>query len=185
MSRRVIAALLCLSAPCWAAEKRAPSPSKTISAVVRFQPPAGWKAEEYANRGGADPVQAFVSDEDRIVVRVFGAPGSAYADPAAFLSGAAASTLGRKPEKAGETNAAGRQVPLYQRSFPILLGDPHAPSPPVPPLGREVFVVLPAAKGRFAVLSYARVSPAPDLERRGEKAWEAFLKTVKMPGRKT
>lgn len=185
MSRRLLAVLLCLAAPSWAAEKKPPSPSKAISAVVRFQPPAGWIAEAYANSGGADPVQAFASGEDRIIVRVFGAPGSAYPDPAAFLSGAAASTMGRPPEKTGETSAAGRRLPLYQRGFPINAGDPHAPSPPQPPLGREIFIVLPSSKGRFAVLSYARESPAPDLERRGEKAWRAFLKTVKMPGRKT
>jgi hypothetical protein len=183
MSRRLLAALLFLAAPSWAADKKSPSPSKVIAGVVRFQPPAGWRPEEYAN--GADPVQAFSSGEDRIVVRVFGAPGSAYAGPASYLDGAAASTMGRKPERSGEETVAGSRVVLYQRGFPIALGDPHAPTPPQQPLGREVFLILPGAKGRFAVLSYARESPAPDLKGAGEKAWSAFLKTVKMPGRKT
>lgn len=183
MSRRLLAVLLALAAPSWAAETKAPSPSKAISAVVRFSAPKGWRPEAYAN--GADPVFAFVSGEDRIVVRVFGAPGSAYADPAAFLSGAAASTMGRPPEKAGEATVTGRRTTLYQRGFPVSLGDPHIPSGRQQVLGREIFVVLPPLKGRFAVLSYARESPAPDLERTGEKAWEAFLKTVKSPGRKT
>ncbi|MBI2384396.1 MAG: hypothetical protein HYV14_00125 [Elusimicrobia bacterium] len=183
MSRPFLAVLLTLAAPSWAAERTAPSPAKAISAVVRFSAPKGWRPEHYAN--GADPVSAFVSGEDRIVVRVFGAPGSAYADPAAFLSGAAASTMGRPPEKAGERTVARRRVDLHQRGFPVNLGDPHIPSGRQQVLGREIFLILPASKGRFAVLSYARESPAPDRERRGEKAWEAFLKTVKSPGRKT
>lgn len=185
MPRSLLAALLCLAAPAWAADKPAPSPSKAIAAVVRFQAPDGWAAEEYANRDGADPVQAFASGEDRILVRVFGAPGSAYKNPAAFLAGAAASTMGRKPEKTGVELVAGRRVALYQRGFPIALGDPHAPSPPSPAMGREVFLVLSGKKGRFAVLSYSRESPAPDLAGAGEKAWAAFLKTVKTTGPKT
>lgn len=185
MSRRLLAVLLCLAAPSGAADTKAVAPSKAISAVVRFQPPGGWRPEEYANSGGADPVQAFSSDEDRIVVRVFGSPGSAYADPAAFLAGAAASTMGRKPEKTGEETVGGRRVALYRRGFPLSLGDPHAPAPPQQLLGREVFLILPGSKGRFAVLSYARESPAPDPKAAGEKAWAKFLKTVKLPGRKT
>lgn len=183
MSLPLFAVLLALAAPSWAAETKAPSPAKTIAAVIRFSAPKGWRAEEYAN--GADLVSAFVSGEDRIVVRVFGAPGSAYADPAAFLSGAAASTMGRPPEKAGEATVAGRRTTLYRRGFPVNLGDPHIPSGRQQVLGLEVFVILPPRKGRFVVLSYARESPAPDLERAGEKAWAAFLKTVKSPGRKT
>ena len=183
MSRRLLAALLAFAAPSWAADTKAPSPSRTISAVVRFSAPKGWRPEEYAN--GADPVSAFVSGEDRIVVRTFGPPGRAYADPAASLSGAPPPTMGRPPEKSGEGTVAGHRVMFYRRGFPIEPGDPHTPAGPQQALGREVFVVLPPRRGRFAVLSYARESPAPDLERAGEKAWEAFLKTVKSPGRKT
>lgn len=184
MSRRLLLGLICLAAPAWAADTAPPSPSKLIAGFVTFQAPKDWQAEEYANGGGADPVRAFVSGEDRIVVRVFGAPGSGYKTPAAFLNGAAASTMGRKPEKTGEASAGGRTVALYRRGFPIGLGDPHAPSSGAPSMGRETFLILPATKGRFVVLSYARESPAPDLERRGEKAWAAFLKTVKLPGAK-
>lgn len=185
MSRRLLAVLLCLAGPSWAADKKAPSPSKEISAVVRFQPPAGWRREDYANSGGADPVTAFSSGLDRIVVRVFGSPGSAYKDPSSFLAGAAASTMGRPPEKAAEELVAGRRVVVYKRGFPVSLGDPHSPGAPQPPMGKEVFLILPGTKGRFAVLSYARESPAPDLEGAGERAWAEFLKTVKSPGRKT
>ncbi len=92
--------------------------------------------------------------------------------------------MGRKPETIGAVTAGGRHPTLYRRGFPIDLGGPHAPSGP-PRLGSEVFCLLPAAGGRFVVLSYARESPVPDRERRGEKAWEAFLKTVKLTGRKT
>lgn len=184
MSRRFLLGLICLAAPAWAADTAVPSPSKVIAGAVGFQAPKDWQSEEYANGGGADPVRAFVSGQDRIVVRVYGAPGSAYATPAAFLGGAAASTMGRKPEKAGEAKASGRTVTLYKRGFPINQGDPHTPSGGQQVLGQEIFLILPASKGRFVVLSYARESPAPDLERRGEKAWAAFLKSVKPAGRK-
>lgn len=178
MSRPLLLAFLCLAAPSRAADK----PRQTIARNVSFQAPKGWQAEEYANGGGADPVQAFASGEDRIVVRVFGAPGSGYKDPAAFLGGAAASTMGRRPEKAGETTVAGRSTVLFRRGFPLNQGDPHTPSGGQPPLGREIFLILTAPNGRFVVLSYARSTPIPDLERRGEKAWAAFLKTVKPAG---
>lgn len=164
--------------------KEAPRPSQTIAALISRQPPKGWNVEEYANSGGVDPVEAFVDGVDRIAVRVFGGPGSAYKKPSDFLSGAAAGTMGRKPEAAGSVKVAGRRLAVYKRGFPINLGDPHAPSGP-PMLGREYFVLLPVPGDRFVVLSYARESPAPDLERRGEEAWKAFLKSVKVPGRKT
>lgn len=163
---------------------KAQTPSQSVAALVSHQPPKGWKVEEYSNRGGADPVVAFSDGLDRITVKVFGGPGSGYKTPALFLSGAAASTLGRKPENVGSVEVAGRRVALYRRGFPINLGDPHVPSGP-PMLGKEIFCVLPASGGRFVVLAYARESPVPDLEGRGDAAWEAFLKTVKLAGRKT
>lgn len=179
------AAVVALTAA--AAEKTVTTttPSQTIAALVSYQPPKSWEVEEYANGGGADPVIAFIDGSDRLVVRVFGAPGSGYKSPAAFLAGPAAATLGRKPEKAGATRVAGRELALYKRGFPVNLGDPHAPPAGPPRLGKEVFCVLPASGGRFVVLSYARESPAPDRQRRGEKAWAAFLKSVKLVSRKT
>ncbi len=162
---------------------KAPTPSQTVSGVLRYKAPGGWRVEEYANAGGADPVVAFVDGVDRISVHVYGAPGSAYKNPAKFLAGPAASTMGAKPEKVGSVAAAGRDLILYRHGIPVSLGDPHAASGP-PMLGREIFCLLPGPGGRFLVLSYARESPAPDLEGRGEKSWEAFLKTVKLVGRK-
>ncbi|MDD5302008.1 MAG: hypothetical protein PHS14_02780 [Elusimicrobia bacterium] len=189
--RLALSAVLALSAAASAAipmeaskTVKAPTPSQAVAALISHQPPKGWQVEEYANGGGADPVVAFVDGLDRIAVRVFGAPGSGYKNPASFLSGPAASTMGRKPEKVGSVTAAGRQLALYRRGFPINLGDPHSPSGPAS-LGREVFCILPASGGRFIVLSYARESPAPDMDQRGEKAWGAFLRTVKLAGRKT
>lgn len=182
MLRSLLAVCLCSLAPARAEE---PKPSLLIAGALRFEAPKGWQREEYSNGGGADPVEAFVSGEDRIIVRVFGAPGSGYKDAASFLAGPGASTMGQPPEKAGSARVSGRERSLYKRGFPINQGDPHVPSGRQQMLGRELFLILPAAKGRFAVLSYSRESPAPDLERRGEKAWAAFLKTVKLAGRKT
>lgn len=182
----VLALTVSVSAAAVEASKpvKAPTPSQIVAAYVTHQPPKGWKSEEYANAGGAEPVVAYSDGLDRITIRVFGAKGSAYRTPASFLAGPAASTMGQKPESIGSVTAAGRRLPLYRHGFPINLGDPHAaPRPTV--LGREIFCILPAAGGRFIVLAYARESPAPDLDRRGEKAWEAFLKAVKLVGRKT
>ena len=175
MSPLLLAACLAFIAPARAAESAA--------AFVRYQAPKGWQAQEYAN--GADSVKEFVRDSDRLTVRLYGSPGSSYKTPADFLAGAAASTMGRPPEKAGSAVVAGRKTMVYKRGFPVNLGDPHTPSGGQQMLGSEVFVVLPPAKGRFVVLSWARETPAPDLERAGEKAWAAFLKTIKRPGRKT
>lgn len=161
---------------------KTPTPSQAVAALISYQPPKGWKVEEYANSGGADPVVAFVDGLDLITVRVFAAQCSEYKTPAAFLSGPAASTMGRKPETAGSITTAGRRLMLHKHGFPINLGDPHALSGPTM-LGREVFCILPASNGRFIVLSYAHESPAPDMEHHGEKAWETFLKTVKLVGR--
>lgn len=158
------------------------SPSQAVAALVSQRAPEGWKAEEYAN--GADSVVAFADGVDRISVRVFGAPGSGYKSPAEFLAGPAASTMGRRPEETGTVAVSGRKVALYKHGIPVNLGDPHMVSAPTT-LGTELFCILPGTKGRFVVLSYARESPAPDLEGRGEKAWAAFLKTVKLVGRKT
>ncbi len=188
----VLSAVLALSAAASAATSLEASktvtittPSQAVAALISFQPPkGGWKVEEYANGGGADPVVAFVDGLDRIAVRVFGAPGSGYKNPASFLAGPAASTMGRKPEAIGNITVAGRRLALYKHGFPINLGDPHALSGPTM-LGQEIFLILPTSGRRFIVLSYARESPAPDLERRGQKAWRAFLKTVKLAGRKT
>lgn len=183
----LIAALALSASPAGSVEVpktvKASTPSQAVAAVVSHAPPKGWAVEEYANNDGADPVVAYSDGADRITVRVFGGPGSGYKTPALFLAGAAARTMGAKPENAGSVSVAGRRVALYKRGFPVNLGDPHVPSGP-PILGRELFCVLPAAGGRFVVLAYARESPAPDLEGRGDAAWQAFLKTVKLPGRK-
>lgn len=167
--------------------KEAPKPVKTaspaaaVASLLTFKSPDGWKAEEYAN--GADPIVAYSDGFDRIAARAFGAPGSAYKTPAEFLAGPAGTSMGAKAEDAGKAVVAGRKVSLYKRRVPLDLGDPHIPGGPTR-FGAETFCVIPAAKGRFVVLSYARESPVPDLEDKGEKSWENLLKTVKLPGRK-
>lgn len=175
MKRRVLPVLLL----CAAAAAPAPSPADS---VVSFAAPAGWTRSDYANSGGVDPVIAFEDGEDRITVAVYGAPGSAYKTPADFLSGPAASTMGRPPERAGAATVAGRKTGLYRHQIPVQLGDPHLADPRAPSLGPETFCVLPPGRdGRFAVLSYFRQTPVPDLHKRGEKAWKSFLKSVRRP----
>lgn len=187
-----LAALLSVSAvamaACGADEPRKPArvadPAETFAGLVRFVPPTGWTRWAYANGDGADPVLAFEDVLDRISLRRFGAPGSAFATPAAFLRGPAATTMGRPPERVGAVTVAGQELTLYRRGFPIHLGDPHAPSGGPVMLGRAEFCVLPTNGDAFVVLSYERESPAPDLDGRPEKVWVAFLKTVEVVGRK-
>lgn len=175
MKGLLLAALLAGSA----AAAEAPKPAQVIGKLLAFTPPKGWTEDQYANAEGADPVLRFESLADAVQIRVFGAPGSDYPTPKDFLSGAAASTQGAAPDAAGTVLAAGRKLPLYRRRFPLELGDPHRPSSGKSPMGTEVFCVLPLKGGRYAVLAWRRESPAPALDAKGEKAWEAFLKSAR------
>jgi hypothetical protein len=152
--------------------------AQAVGAVLRFSAPKGWTASDYSNSEGADPVVRFESLSDAVIVRVYGAPGSAYKTPAEFMAGPAATSQGVAPSEDGGVEIAGKKLPLYRRRYPINVPNPHGPPAPLM-LGSELFAVLPLGGGRFAVLSYQRASPAPDLEGKGEKAWREFLKTVR------
>ncbi|MBI2385080.1 MAG: hypothetical protein HYV14_03590 [Elusimicrobia bacterium] len=155
------------------------TPAQTVAAALSFTPPKGWTPVEYANAGGADPVVRYENLADAVQVRLFGAPGSDYPTPADFLAGPAASEQGAAPAAGGTALVAGKKLALHRRRFPIEPADPHRPSPGKSIMGTETFCVLPLKDGRFAVLAYRRASPIPDLQRKGEKAWEAFLKSVR------
>lgn len=180
--------LLALAALTGAAKEppmKNPAP-ETVAGLVEVSPPAGWTRTAYSNSGGADLVVAFEHGADRLVVSVFGAKGSFSKTPADFFAGPAATTMGRPAEKKGEARVGGKRVALFRRRFPLMEGDPHVSSPTKPQMGYESFCILPPAKdGRFVVLSLQRESPIPDLERVGEKAWEAFLRGVRLPPGKT
>lgn len=173
MKRLILAAALILgTAAGAAAEAEKKTPSREVAALLSFSPPKGWTLDEYANAGGADPVVRFENLPDAVQVRLFGAPGSDYPTPEDFL-------LGAEAAEAGAATVAGRKLALHRRRFPLEARDPHRPSAGKSPLGTEVFCVLPLKGGRYAVLAYLRESPIPDPRRKGEKAWEAFLKTVR------
>ncbi len=150
-----------------------------IAALLRFTPPKGWSVVEYSNAGGADPVLRFEDRADAVQIRVFGAPGSDYRTPKDFLAGPAATEMGAAPAAKGEVSVAGNKLTLYRRRYPIESPNPHGPAAPNPLMGTELFCVLPLKSGRFAVFAYRRASPIPDLKQEGEKAWAAFLKTLK------
>lgn len=156
--------------------KTAAGPGAAVRAAASFTAPKGWAAEEHAN--GADPVLSFRKGLDRISLRLFGAKGSAYGTPEAFLRGPAATTMGRPPKDAGAVVVAGKRRALYEHGYPVQLGDPHARSGP-PELAVERFVLVPLADGRFLVAAHAFESPIPSLERTGEEAFAAFLKSLK------
>ena len=182
MSRLLLAAVLILAAAAGATAEekvKTKTPAQAVGGLLAFTPPKGWNASDYSNTEGADPVVRFERLSDAIVIRVFGAPGSAYPTPKDFLAGPAASAQGAAPETSGAANVAGKKLELHRRSFAIEPSDPHRPSAGRSLMGSEVFCVLPLKKGRFAVVAYRRESPIPDLERAGEKAWAAFLRTVK------
>lgn len=172
MKRLILAAALILGARAAACAAEEKTPARAIAELLSFRAPKGWTLDEYANAGGADPVVRFENLPDAVQVRLFGAPGSDYPTPEDFLLGAEAS-------EAGAATVAGRKLALHRRRFPLEARDPHRPSAGKSPLGTEVFCVLPLKGGRYAVLAYLRESPIPDPRRKGEKAWEAFLKTVR------
>lgn len=152
------------------------SPAQEIAAAVRHTAPKGWKRSAYAN--GADPVVRYSSDSDELVIKLYGGAGSAQADPKDFLS------LGETPAKAGSAEVAGQERDVWSRTFPLEPRDPHGKAPQTSLRGAETFVLLPLKAERFAVLSWRRSSPVPDLNRKGEKAWAAFLRSVKAsPGK--
>lgn len=149
---------------------------------MRFEAPKGWTRSAYANSAGADPVVAFEHGADAIRVYVYGAPGSFYKTPAEFLAGPAATSMGRPPEKVGSATVAGAATTVYRRDSPQPTGDPHAATPAPAFMGREFFCVLPTLPdGRFAVLTWERRMPIPDLAGIGEKAWKSLLNSTRRP----
>jgi hypothetical protein len=182
MNRLLLAAALILAAAAGATAEekvKTKTPAQAVGALLAYTPPKDWSASAYTNAEGADPVVRFERLSDAIVIRVFGASGSAYATPKDFLAGPAGSEQGAAADAAGAAVVAGQKLELHRRSFSIEAPDPHRPSPGRSLKGSEVYAVLPLKKGRFAVLAYRRESPIPDLERAGEKAWAAFLKTIR------
>lgn len=162
-----------LAAGAHAKEPVKKTPAQEIAAAVRHTAPKGWKKSAYAN--GADPVLRYKSDSDELVIKLYGGPGSANPEPKDFLA------LGEAPAKAGSAEVAGMERDVWTRSFALEARDPHGPASPASLKGTETFVLLPLAGERFAVLSWRRSSPVPDLNRKGEKAWAAFLRSVKTP----
>jgi len=182
MKRLIAAAALALIQTAGAAAEgtvKTKTPAQAVAALVKFAAPKGWTAVEYSNAEGADPVVRFENLSDAVQIRVFGAPGSDYRTPKDFMAGPAATEMGAAPAAAGTATVAGKKLALHRRRYPIELSNPHGPAAPKSPMGTELFCVLPLKDGRFAVLTYRRASPIPDLHQKGEKAWAAFLKTVK------
>lgn len=180
--KRLISAGLMLGIACGAAAEgtvKTKTPAQAVTALMRFTPPKGWMPVEYANAEGADPVLRYEKLNDAVQIRVFGAPGSDYPTIKDFMAGPAATEQGAPPAADGTVTVAGKKLPLYRRRFAIAVSNPHGPASPKSPLGVERFCVLPLKDGRFAALAHRRSTPLPDMEGTGEKAWAAFLKTVK------
>lgn len=152
-------------------------PGAAFRARASFTPPAGWAPEEYSN--GPDAVLHYKKGLDRISLRLYGSKGSAHKDPAEFLRGPAATTMGQAPEAVGQVLVGGKKRPFYKRGYPIMLGDPHARGGMPPALAVEHFVVLPLPDGLFLVASHAFESPVPAPRKDGDDAFLAFLRGLK------
>ena len=173
-------AVLLLAAP---SKAKMTDPLEQMAAAVSFSAPKGWTRSAHAN--GPDPVLELRSGLDRIVLRLFGGPDSAYATPELFLRGPAAGTLGAPPETVGEALVAGRKRTLYQHGYPLMSAVSPVPGADGrPPLALERYVVLPLANGRFVVAGHAYESPIPSARPDGARAFEAFLKTLKAAPKK-
>ncbi|UPT73109.1 MAG: hypothetical protein M0D55_14580 [Elusimicrobiota bacterium] len=162
-----LAAALAGSAAAGEPVKNAKTIAQDVAAAVRHAAPKGWERMAYAN--GSDPVLRYSKNADEFIIKIYGGKDSAYATAAEFPAG----TGGAK------RRVAGREVEFFERRFPLAARDPHGASSPASPEGTETLGVLPLKGKRFAVVSWRRSSPAPDLEGAGEKAWGAFLKSIK------
>lgn len=152
-------------------------PGAAFRALAAFTAPKGWAPEEYAN--GPDAVLRYEKGLDRISLRLYGSKGSAHKDPADFLRGPAATTMGKAPEPVGHVLVGGKKRPFYKRGYPIMLGDPHVRGGIPPALAVEHFVVLPLSDGLFLVAAHAFESPVPSPRKDGEDEFLAFLRTLK------
>lgn len=169
----------------------ADSPAKTSDveanvSPVRFASPPDWERSEFTSSDGMDTAVEFSQGDDRISILVFGAPGSAYKTPADFLAGPRAMSGEAAPVRAGVEKVAGKKTILYRRQFP--LGDTRQTDDDDDAeearMGTEIFcIVPPGADRRFVVLSYARENDEADPAGVGAKAWAAFLKTIRSPGK--
>ncbi len=182
MRHLILSAALILAAAAGASAEgkvKAKTPGQAVREYLVVKGPAGWSAEEYSNAEGADPVVRFQSLSDAVVIRLYGAPGSDYPKAESFMAGPGATEAGAAPVDAGSVVVAGKKLALLKRRFPIVQADPHRPTPGRSLMGTELYCLLPLKDGRYAVLAYRRETPVPDMDRKGEKAWEAFLKTVR------
>ncbi|MBI3298885.1 MAG: hypothetical protein HYZ75_12015 [Elusimicrobia bacterium] len=175
-ARLAAAALLLLASGLEAKEPAVKEKKGAIEALAGYKAPAGWTVERRAK--GQDAALELTRAGVLISVRLFGGKGSEYSVPDAFLASPAASTMGRPPEGIGRTRISGKAYPMYKRGVPSLDGDPHAPGGS-PALSEERFLLVPV-KGRFFVLSYRDENPLPDPSGKGEKAWQAFLRSFKL-----
>ena len=159
--------------------------AEAVAALVKFKAPARWHRSDYANSMGSDPVVAFERGSERIAVYAYGAPGSAYATPEAFLKGPAASTMGRPPVRDGSATIGSKELPLYRRGYPLMDTDPHIPATRPPRMGDEIFCLLPpTSDGRFAVLVHDQNLPKTGPSAAGGAVWKSFLKSVRPAGPK-
>jgi hypothetical protein len=149
-----------------------------FAGVARCEAPRGWEIER--TDGAADPELRFSSGENIIRACLFGGAGSRFATQAAYLTGFAATTMGRPPERIRPARVAGIEIWIYRHGYPIQLGDPHVHDPRPPTLADEEFCLIPL-KERFVVLSWACEGP-PNPDHSDNDAWQSFLDSFRIDG---
>ncbi len=151
-----------------------------IDRLASYAPPKGWKLEKSS---AADPSVVIKNLRHVIRIRLFGGKNSRYGEPSDFLDGFQARTMGRPPRKGRVVKVSGIRTRIFNRRYPINLGDPHEAGTGDPDMADEEFCFVPVG-GRFFVLSYALESPMPDLDDLEGAAWKSFLKSFKLLGKK-
>jgi hypothetical protein len=169
--------------PASVARSEEPSVKKELIAfagVARCKAPSEWLIEQADD--AVNPSLRFSDGQNIIRVGLMGGPGSRYATAAEYLTGFAATTMGRPPEQLRIIKVAGIETCLYRHGYPVQLGDPHVLDTRAPMLAEAEFCLLPM-KAKFVVLSWAREGP-PNPTELGDETWKSFLDSFQLDNRR-
>ena len=168
-------AVLCFASPS-RGEETANAVKTQITALATYAVPKGWDLEEGTD--AADPILYLRKGLYAIKIRLLGGKNTRWPSPKDYLS-LPGTTIGRPPEKRKRIRVAGSETWLYERGFPINLGDPHEPGSGNVDLGKEQYCIVPVGE-KYFVLSRSYEDVLPDPDTTADSEWNDFLHSFKL-----